>query len=70
MADLLSDPQLAVAAERYHAKVALNKQFLVSLQALRLVCGVHGPEERGPTALQRLEPKSRAALSRLIGGYQ
>ena len=51
VADLLSDQQLAAAAERYNAKVALNKQFLLSLHALRLVCSVHGPEERGPTPL-------------------
>ena len=37
VADLLSDQQLAAAAERYNAKVALNKQFLLSLHALRLV---------------------------------
>jgi hypothetical protein len=37
LADLLSDSQLAAAVERYNAKIALNKQFLVPLAGLRLV---------------------------------
>ena len=39
--DLLSDAQLAAAAERYHAMVAPNKQFLIQLGNLRQVWTNH-----------------------------
>ena len=39
--DLLSDAQLAAAAERYHASNPQNKQFLVPFMTLRQVWTNH-----------------------------
>ena len=51
--DLLSDAQLAAAAERYNASIPQNKQFLVAITTLRMTWMNHF--NKSASACRRVE---------------
>ena len=59
--DLLSDAQLAAAAERYHASIPLTKQFLVPLGCVNCALTVFQPAVGSNPACLMLQRRTDAS---------